>query len=336
MKNILVILILSLFSCSQIKRDRVQKNDIAAIIDKDTVFISSIDKNIQNELYEELFSIYYFREIGLEIIIKEHLIKKEVKNNNLTRRQLIKNEIGNKLSENGLSDFIKNNGLQDYLIDSNNPLHRIDSNSEQGKKRIAKMYREYMFENYIHSLKKKYNVKSYLSPPLPPTKDLIGIEKHFHGNVQSVTNIVLASAFDCPECINFHPVYQRLYKKYKNRVKFGLIHLTPEVNLPIMTSEYAHQQGKFWEMYDLIYEQQPKDTTEYFHLAKQIGLDSVQLMSYLNNKTVKQNIQTNLEALMAEDIIRTPSILINDRLYYGGFSFEKISEYLDAELSKKE
>ena len=103
-----------------------------------------------------------------------------------------------------------------------------------------------------------------------------------------------------------------------------------------MVSEYAHQQGKFWEMSDLIYGQHPQDTVEYIQLAKQIGLDSVHLINYLNNSLEKQKIQTNLEAVMAEDIIRTPSIIINDRLYYGGFSFEKISEYLDDELRKNE
>jgi len=327
----LALVILLATSCNQKKEMSLAA---AAIIDTDTLYTSMIDINIQNELYQGLFGIYYYRKIALEEVLKERLLDKEAKNNNITQAQLIEKEVDNKLSENGLQQFIKDNKLEGGFPDPNNPIRAIDSNSEYGKNYIKKLYQKYTLDNYIISLKKKYKVKSYLAPPLPPRKDLSGIEKHFKGNVKSTTSMIIASAFDCPQCVDFHPIYQRLYKKYNDKVKFGQVHFSPEVNLPIMVSEYAHQQGKFWEMYDLIYEQHPKDTVEYFQLAKQIGLDSVHLSNYLNNSEAKGRIQTNLEALMAEDIIRTPSILINDRLYYGGFSFEKISEYLDEELRK--
>ncbi len=332
-KALIVFLILGTSSC---RHKKTIETSIACTIDDDVISINAVDITIQNQLYEGLFEMYYLREIALEEILKERLLNIEAKNKNLTRLQLINKEVDNNLAEEGFQKFIKNNSLSEGVLDPNNPLRTIDSNSEYGKKYIAHLFREWMLENYITSLKKKYKVVIHLSAPLPPKKNISDVEKHFKEDVETTIRIVIISAFDCPQCINFHPTYQKLYEKYKDKVQFGQAHFGPEVNLPMMVSEYAHRQGKFWEMYDLIYEQQPKDTAAYFQLAKQIRLDSVLLVNYLNNTVVKQNIQTNLEALMAEDIIRTPSILINDRLYYGGFSFEKISEYLDDELSKVE
>src|ERR1044071_1918643 len=102
--------------------------------------------------------------------------------------------------------------------------------------------------------------------------------------------------FQCPPCGMFHPILEQMHEEFRDR-----LHITfREYPLPnhqhavaaASAAEAAGIQGKFWEMHDLLYENQNAwheafDVRPIFEgYAKQIGLDMNRYQKDLNGDQV--------------------------------------------------
>jgi protein-disulfide isomerase len=101
-------------------------------------------------------------------------------------------------------------------------------------------------------------------------------------------------------------------------------------------AEAANQQGKFWEMHDLIFENQREMSSEnYMRYATELGLDVEKFKSDLASKTVKTRIQDDLKMAGSLGVTGTPSFFINGRFLSGAQPFASFKTVIDSELAKK-
>src|SRR5678815_268034 len=86
---------------------------------------------------------------------------------------------------------------------------------------------------------------------------------HHAGNVKADITLVEYGDFQCPYCRRAHPLVKRLLKE-KGEVlhfvfrNFPLREIHPHAYISAVTAEAAGKQGKFWQMHDLIFENQDK------------------------------------------------------------------------------
>ena len=91
---------------------------------------------------------------------------------------------------------------------------------------------------------------------------------HHAGNVKADITLVEYGDFQCPYCRRAHPLVKRLLKE-KGEVlhfvfrNFPLSEIHPHAYISAVTAEAAGKQGKFWEMHDLIFENQNKLSENY-------------------------------------------------------------------------
>jgi protein-disulfide isomerase len=119
--------------------------------------------------------------------------------------------------------------------------------------------------------------RAQLMPPGTPIR----------GDEKAKTTIVVFSDFQCPSCANGAPVLKKIIEDKKGEVNEAFHHfqVKPDHKFsPIlsMAAEAAGQQGKFWEMHDILFEKQ-KDLVassgndqlvmQLRHHANQLGLD---------------------------------------------------------------
>jgi len=81
------------------------------------------------------------------------------------------------------------------------------------------------------------------------------------GNLESPVTFVEYGDFQCPACGQFHNTVVVLVEEYGDRVQFVYRHMPltqihPKATPAAHASEAAGRQGKFWEMHDLLYENQ--------------------------------------------------------------------------------
>ena len=103
-----------------------------------------------------------------------------------------------------------------------------------------------------------------------------------------------------------------------------------------LAAEAANQQGKFWEMHDLIFEYQREMSPEkYLEHAGTIGLDVDRFKKDLAAAKVKSRVDGDAAAAAKLGVTGTPAFFINGRYLSGAQPFSAFKRVIDEELKKK-
>jgi len=84
---------------------------------------------------------------------------------------------------------------------------------------------------------------------------------NFFGPEDASVVITEYADFECPACANFAPVVDTVKEEFADQVKFEfkhfpLVQIHPNAIAAHRAAQAAANQGAFWEMHDLLYEQQ--------------------------------------------------------------------------------
>lgn len=160
-----------------------------------------------------------------------------------------------------------------------------------------------------------------------------GTTSHYAGSSSSSSKVMLLEYgdYECPVCGTFFPVTQKVKETYGSKVRFQFR------NLPLSTihqnafaaaraAEAADLQGKFWQMHDLLYQNQDpygktgwvasKDVlNQYFGgFAQQLGLNVTQFKADFASSKVNNRINADLQAFEATgDAMATPTFYLNGK-----------------------
>jgi protein-disulfide isomerase len=130
--------------------------------------------------------------------------------------------------------------------------------------------------------------------------------------------------FECPPCGLLHPILVQMHKDFGDQLRiifreFPLVPAHQHALAAASAAEAAGLQGKFWEMHDLIYENQ-KTWHEAFDVrpifegfAKQIGLDLDRYRQDINSDAVAQRIFEDGKRGHSLNVRGTPTVFLNGR-----------------------
>lgn len=159
----------------------------------------------------------------------------------------------------------------------------------------------------------------------------------------SVVTLVEFGDFDCPACMTYASTLKKIVAHYDSKVQliFRTFPIHPTAAADSLVALAAGNQGKFWEMYDLLYEKQNEwtsygaDKTALFtKYATSLGLDITKFNADLKNVANKAVVdQDNADAITL-GIDRTPTLFINGSAAIGALSYESLVSLIDAELAK--
>jgi protein-disulfide isomerase len=159
------------------------------------------------------------------------------------------------------------------------------------------------------------------------------------GNEQARVTIVEWSDFQCPFCNRVSPTLAQIQEEYGDQVRFAFKHMPlsihPQAAGAHAAAEAAHRQGKFWEMHDLIFQNQRDlqvSTLEGY--ATSIGLDMDQYRRDVKSEDVVGRIDEDLRQAQKLGVTGTPSFFINGRFLSGAQPFANFKRYIDEALEK--
>lgn len=155
------------------------------------------------------------------------------------------------------------------------------------------------------------------------------IGDHVFGNKDAKVLLVEYGDFQCnPGCRLFHenmtPIMQdETYKQsiafvYRN---FPITQIHPNANAAAATAEAAGLQGKYWEMWDALFESQaewsaasPSERNGYFEgYATGLGLNIDTFREDLVSAAVTQKIRFDRALGMAAGVTGTPTVFVNGK-----------------------
>ena len=152
--------------------------------------------------------------------------------------------------------------------------------------------------------------------------------------------VVEFSDFQCPFCARVMPTLTQIEKEYGDQVEIVFKHLPlrnhPKAPAAHAAAEAAHRQGKFWEMHDLIFENQREMAPEkYEEYAAQIGLDVERFKKDAASSDVKKRVDGDAAEAASLGITGTPAFLVNGRYLSGAQPFKAFKRLIDEELAGK-
>jgi len=161
------------------------------------------------------------------------------------------------------------------------------------------------------------------TPTPDPATEVKGAEPaHVRGNPNAPVTLEEFGDFQCPTCGSFHPEVKKIESEFGDKLKviFRELPLLPMHEHALMAAQAAEAaglQGKFWEMHDLLYENQAKWVPEkdlvpvFADYAKQIGINPDQFMKDLSGETVAQRIFQDGKRAHSFGLKGTPSFFVN-------------------------
>lgn len=153
----------------------------------------------------------------------------------------------------------------------------------------------------------------------------VGATNHVKGKTDSTVKFVEYGDFQCPTCGAYYPLIKQVFEKYQDKISFQFrnLPLTQIHNNAFAASraaEAASAQDKFWEMHDLLYENQQawssaKAPTDIFKsYAKQLGLDETRYQTDFASSDVNKAINSDIAAFKAtKNDLATPSFFLNGK-----------------------
>jgi Na+/H+ antiporter NhaA len=181
-----------------------------------------------------------------------------------------------------------------------------------------------------------------LAPPiLDLVPDVDPEVDHIRGPVDAPVTLVEYGDFECPYCGRAEPVVRELVNRFGDDVRFVFRHL-PLVDVhdhaaaAAEAAEAAGEQGRFWEMYDLLMDDQASliypDLMRY---AAELGLDVERFGEDLRGRRHTARISRDLESADASGAAGTPTMFVNGRRHEGAHDVEALARAIERCLSSE-
>ena len=166
-------------------------------------------------------------------------------------------------------------------------------------------------------------------------KDPVSNEDHVQGGQNATITLVEYGDYECPYCGQAYPIIKQVQKYYGSKLRFvfrnfPLTEVHPLAMSAAQTAEYAGAEGLFWEMHDLIFENQSNLNIELlFVLTESLNLSPEKLKEALTNQTFDHKIKRDFIGGVKSGVNGTPTIYINDARYSGPVEFQNLVSAID-------
>jgi protein-disulfide isomerase/rhodanese-related sulfurtransferase/uncharacterized membrane protein len=170
---------------------------------------------------------------------------------------------------------------------------------------------------------------------------LVRPDSHVIGDPNSPVTVVEFSDFECPFCGQAEKTVRRIRRVYGSRVRFvfrqfPLPTIHPFAEKAAEASECAAEQGKFWEAYEKLYDDQMDLTVPALEqYATDLGLDRARFDRCLTSGAMTARVAQDKSDGQALGVDRTPTFFIDGRKYLGAPDYNTFAQLLDNALASR-
>ena len=164
----------------------------------------------------------------------------------------------------------------------------------------------------------------------PTLKPPVGPKDHLQGPPDAPVTLVEYGDYECPYCGEAYPVVKALQERLGDQIcfvfrNFPLAQAHPHAEEAAEAAEAAASQGKFWEMHDLLYENQdalePEDLVKY---ARALKLELPRFVLEIREHVYKERVREDFRSGVRSGVNGTPTFFINGVRHNGPFDLRSL------------
>jgi len=342
---LLAVSVLGFFGCDgagkQAAADSSGKKAVPATINNINITESEIRKEASAEL--ESMELRKLRDAAvharterevlmeaLERVLEEKLLSLEAAEQDISMEQLVEREIRRKITDPTEEEI-------DRVYELNRT--RVNRPKEDVAEQIKMFLRERSEKEIRDAFLRKLELKHKVVRNLEPFRfDVNTAGRPSIGPNDAPVKIVLFSDFECPYCRDLGDTLMEIALDYGDKVQivflqFPLTGIHPNAERAAEASLCAHDQRRFWEVHNILFENQ-RELTEENILAKikPLELDMEKFRECLASGSHKREIREDIRAGSAAGADSTPTMYINGIYLSGGQPYGNIAAIINKEL----
>jgi protein-disulfide isomerase len=161
-------------------------------------------------------------------------------------------------------------------------------------------------------------------------KPPVGPHDHVQGPAEAPVTLVEYGDYECPYCGEAYPVVKALQKRLGDQMRFvfrnfPLAQAHPHAEHAAEAAEAAGAQGKFWEMHDLLYENQDAlEDEDLVRYARALHLDVPRFVKEMEAGTYLERVREDFRSGVRSGVNGTPSFFINGARHDGPFDLASL------------
>ena len=146
---------------------------------------------------------------------------------------------------------------------------------------------------------------------------------HVRGNPNAPVTLEEFGDFECPSCKNLATFLNDLIKEYHPRVRLVFrnfpLAMHQHARDAALAAEAAGLQGRYWEMHDTLYREQPvwsssnDARTLFISYAETFGLDLQQFKRDMESEKVRARIESDQARAKSLGVQTAPSLFVDKR-----------------------
>jgi len=161
---------------------------------------------------------------------------------------------------------------------------------------------------------------------------------HIYENFQAPFELVEYGDYECPYCGAAYPIVKNIQQKLGRYLKFvfrnfPLSKIHPHAFSAAVATEAAGLQGKFWEMHDVVFENQKTlEKENILQFAETIGLIPERFEIDLQQIALAEKVEKDFESGLRSGVNKTPTFFINGEKYEGAWADGQLLQFLETQL----
>jgi protein-disulfide isomerase len=194
---------------------------------------------------------------------------------------------------------------------------------------------------YSRADKEKKAAEAARQPP-PQVSTLVRPHSHGQGPADAKVSVVEFLDPECESCRAMYPLVKHLVAQYPGKVRLVIRYMPFHTNsmYAISALEAAADQKKYWEMLEVLFENQPQWGSHHAPkpelipgFAQQIGLEMTAFERTLNSAAHRTIIETDKADGQSLGVSGTPTFFVNGRRLER-LGYETLKALVDEELAR--
>lgn len=313
-----------------------QADEVLAVVAGEPITFADLREQVGMELDQLEFQYrsqrHQLLEQALEQTVRERLLSSEAEARGMTVEDLLAAEIETaEVSDAQVVAFYETNQarLQGRALAELRPA-------------IRQFLQDQQREQAVTALTERIAEERAVERRLEPFRVDLETEGHpSMGPADAAVTLVEFSDFECPYCGTFFATLERIEEEYGDRIRivyrqFPLRQIHPNAQKAAEASLCAEEQGKFWELHDLMFQEQDSlDVASLEDKAARLGMDTEAFASCLASGRHAEQVQEDVDAGASIGVTGTPALFVNGRPVEGGaVPFEAVAEIIEQELER--
>lgn len=172
-----------------------------------------------------------------------------------------------------------------------------------------------------------------LTPPVRAVDHVLGPDR-------APITVVEYGDFECPTCKQAAPAAKLLLERFAGHVRvvfrhYPLEEVHPHALHAAEAAESAGAQGKFWQMHDLLFDNQRHLKLQQLHgYAEQLQLDMARYTAEMDDEIYLQRIREHQQSGHDSGVRGTPTFFVDGRIQDVSFGMQLLFDAVEAALKK--